>query len=599
MPIDVSGFVSKPQEFGGFYQAADTLERRKLRDQQLAQQKEGRVAATSKFLTDYLDPKDRLTGTNYDPEIVNQLQDTLQEGAALAAKGASTADILMALGPKVNKINEYSTKAKAIIQNIKSQLEKIKGYGGYNIAALEDEAKKRAFQDEKGGLKDISTVDPNTNWITETIKTAPELVTTGAGLDEFVKKTPSATYSRTAQTSYAGRTKNVKYEATHPFWEDLAMDEKGQVAVDAAGNPIGLDVVGTTVVGDDGKPLINPETKKPYRAMDREHFSAIMEHNPDVADYVRGQVNKHFKEAGAEKIPEEGSPQWEMMARSVLWEELKTRSKSSFKTIEQEKQTAPSVKIDIARNPELLSATEDYYDATRKRPSGDGTAKVTKTTTYADVLTGIMNNDPNFSSGDIVTVKGRDVVDVTSLIPDLKYANDQVFKKVYRDPSNNSLIVEKQNGEQQEVPESKIFQFMNKLSGYNNLNPEYIRKVMEESGFNGGKFSKANPDTFKSRIQESIVKQQQERTSKLQSFEGSGKVSDVKGFEGQSTSDGTIKKIEKTSAFNMLNDYYIEFADGSEKKFKNKAELSKYLKQQQPAQSQKETQSKSVKGILD
>lgn len=598
MAIDVQNFIVKPQQAEGLYQSASTIERRKVRDEQIAQQREGRVASTSKFLTDYLDPKDRLTGSNYDPEIVNQLQTALQEGAALAAKGASTADIMMALGPKVNKINEYSTKAKLVNQQIKSQLDKVKGYGGYNIAAMEDEAKKMAFQNDDGSLKDISLVDPGTNWIAEVSSKRPELVTTGAGLDEFVKKTPTATYSRTAQTSYAGRTKNVKYEANHPFWEDLATDEKGKIATDAAGNPIGLDVVGATMVGDDGKPMINPETNKPYRVMDKNHFSAIMSHNPDVADYIRGQVNKHFKDAGAKKIPEEGSPQWEMMARSILGDELKTRSKSSFKTIEQEKQTAPSVKIDIARDPELLGATRDYYSATRK-PPGSGEDKVTKTTTYADVLTGIMNNDPNFSAGDVATIKGRDVVDVTSLVPDLKYANDQVFKKVYRDPANNSLIVEKQNGEQQEIPESKIFQFMNKLSGYNNLNPEYISKVMESSGFNGGKFSKANPNTLKSQIQESKQKQQQELASKLQSFEGSGKVSEVKDFEGKTTKDGTIKKIEKTSAFNMLNDYYIEFSDGSEKKFKNKAELAKYLKQQQPAQPQKETKSKSVKGILD
>lgn len=577
MAIDVSGFVSKPQEFEGLYRAGETLERRKLRDAQLAEQRDGRIAATSKFLTNYLDPKDRLTGTNYDPEIVNQLQSTLQQGAELASKGASTADILMALGPQVNKINEYSTKAKLINQNIKSQLDKIKGYGGYNIAALEDEAKKAAFQDANGGLKDIATVDPSTNWISEVIKNNPENVTTSAGLDDFVKKTPVATYSRTAQTSYAGRSKNVKYETTHPFWEDLATNDKGEIATDAAGNPIGLDVVGSTMIGDDGKPMINPETNQPYRVMDKNHFSAIMSHNPDVADYVRGQVHKHFKEAGADKIPEEGSPQWDMMARSILGDELKTRSKSSFKTLEQEKQTAPSVKIDIAQNPELLEATRDYHNATRKSPTGDS-GKVTKTTTYADALTGIMNNDPNYATGDIVDVGGKKMIDVTSLIPDLKYTNDQVYKHVYKDPETNSMIFEKQNGEKTSVSESKMFQFMNKHSGYNNLNPEYIRKTMEGSGFDGGKFAKAQPNTYQAQIQEAQKKEQENRASKLQSFESSGNVSDVKDFEGQKTKDGTIKKIQKTNAFNMVNDYYIEFSNGSEKKFKNKSELTAYLK---------------------
>lgn len=596
MALDLTGFYNKPQEFGGLYQAAQQVQQSSARNQQLAQQREAKQLATSKFLTDYLDPKDRLTGTNYDPEIVNQLNQTLQEGAALASKGASTADIMMALGPKVNKINEYSTKAKLINQQIKQSTDRLKGYGGYNLGALEDEAKKMAFYDEKGQLKDISTIDPNTDWTTQATQHRPELVTTGAGLDQFVNKTPSATYEKTHQTAYAGRTRNVKYTATHPFWEDLATDEKGGVAVDALGNPIGLDVVGSNMVGDDNKPIINPDTNKPYQVMDKGHFTAIMQHNPDVADYVRGQVNRHFKEAGAEKMPAEGSPQWEMMARSILRDELKTRSKSSFKTIDKQSETGARVKVEIAQDPQMLQNTKDYYEATRKEGGGAG-GKVPKTTTYADVLTGIMNNEADYSTGDVVDVGGKKMVDVTALIPDLKYTNDQVYKHVYKDPESNSMIFEKQNGEKTSVPEGKMFQFMNKHSGYNNLNPEYIRKTMEGSGFEGGRFAKAQPSTHQAQIQETQKREQQNRASKLQSFEANGNVSDVKDFEGQKTKDGTIKKVAKTSAFNMVNDYYIEFSDGSEKKFKNKSELTKYLKQGQPSVQQ--GASNSTKGILD
>jgi len=331
------------------------------------------------------------------------------------------------------------------------------------------------------------------------------------------------------------------------------------------------------MVGDDGKPMINPETNKPYRVMDKNHFMAIMGHNPDVADYVRGQVNKHFKEAGAEKIPEEGSPQWEMMARSVLGDELRTRSKSSFKTIEQEKQTAPSVKIDIARNPEMLEATKDYYSATRKPPGAGGEGKVTKTTTYADVLSGIMNNEPDYSGGEVVPLGDREVVDITSYVPDLKYANDQVYKKVYRDPQKNSLIVEKQNGEKEEIPESKVFQFMNKLSGYNNLNPEYVSKKMSESGFSGGKFSKAQASNFQAKTQEAQQKRIEERNQKIQTFESNGKISDIKSFVGQKAKDGIIEKIEASGLFTS-GKYYIDFKDGSRKTFKSKEQLADYLK---------------------
>jgi hypothetical protein len=346
--LDLSGFVGESQKFQGLYQAAETLERRKFRDDQLAQQKEGRVAATSKFLADYLDPKDRLTGTNYDPESVRQLQETLQEGATLASKGANTADIMMALGPRVNKINEYSTKAKLVNQQIKSSLDKLKTYGGYNVAALEDEAKKLAFQDEKGGLKDISLVDPQTDWVTEATRLKPDVVTTAAGLDELVKKTPVATISRNVVTSKMGRTKNVKYDATHPWWMDLKRDEQGEIATDPMGNPVGLDIVGGPILGDDNKPLLNPVTGEAFTGLGKKQFTAIMQHNPDIADYMRGQINKYFKDAGAEKIPDEGSPQWLAMGQHLLGEELRTRDRSSFKVLEDtSKVAAPALRVEM------------------------------------------------------------------------------------------------------------------------------------------------------------------------------------------------------------------------------------------------------------
>lgn len=351
MALDLTGFTSEAPQFEGLYKAADTLERRKYREAQLEQEKQGRVASNTKFLAEYLNPKDRLTGTNYDPEIVKQLQKALQDGSALAAKGANTADIMMALGPQVNKINEYSTKAKLINQQIKSSIDKLKGYGGYNTAALEEEAKKTAFQDEKGGLKDISLVDPNTDYVMETTRTKPELVTTGAGLDQFVNKTPQATYSRNVQTEHLGRNKNVKVEATHPFWMDLKQDEKGKIATDNTGNPVGLDIAGGPILDDKNKPMINPETGQAYTGLHKAAFTVIMQHNPDIADYMRGQINQHFKQAGAKEIPKEGSPQWLAMGQYLLGEELKTRDKSSFKTIDKETATAPAIRMELTGSP--------------------------------------------------------------------------------------------------------------------------------------------------------------------------------------------------------------------------------------------------------
>lgn len=347
MAIDVQNFITPEQSFEGVYRAADTMERQAYRKNQLAQQREGRIAATGKFLTDYLDPKDRLTGTNYDPEIVRQLNDALVEGADLARKGAGASDIIMALGPKVGKINEYSQKAKLINKQIIDATSKLKGYKGYNTDAILEEAKKLAFYGEDGKLRDIKDVDPDKDWVTEIVTKRPEVVTTGAGIDEFVSKVPMKEYGNEVQTMVAGRKLNRKYDAKSPFYMGVQMDAEGNAIGDKNGNPVGLEVMGDEITDDKGKPMLNPDTGKPYKALNKAAFDAIMMHNPDVADFVRGRVNQKFKEEGGGKIPAEGSAQWELMARRLLRDELGTRDRSSFKLRDLEIKSAPLTRIEL------------------------------------------------------------------------------------------------------------------------------------------------------------------------------------------------------------------------------------------------------------
>jgi hypothetical protein len=185
------------------------------------------------------------------------------------------------------------------------------------------------------------------DYVTETVKKFPEKVTSAAGLDDFVAKVPMQEYGKDVETMYAGKKRKVSVNARHPFYEDLALNEKGEVATDASGNPIGLDVVSEALVGDDGKPVVNPETKQPYKVLAKDRFNAVMQHNPDIADFVRGQVNSHFRELGADNPPQEGTEQWNLMARAILRDELKTRSKSYFKINERESKTAPLTRIEL------------------------------------------------------------------------------------------------------------------------------------------------------------------------------------------------------------------------------------------------------------
>ena len=142
MGLNLQGWVTPEQDFGELHRAADKLDRKQYRQDQLNEQRNAKRAATGKFLEGYLNSKDHLTGTIYDPMIVKGFNDLLAEGAALAKEGADTNTLLMALAPKVNQLGQYSAKAKYIDQRLKDQLSKIKPGTGYIIPAVDDETRR-------------------------------------------------------------------------------------------------------------------------------------------------------------------------------------------------------------------------------------------------------------------------------------------------------------------------------------------------------------------------------------------------------------------------------------------------------------------------
>lgn len=592
--LDLSGFNVKPNQFEGLNQAAATLERNKERDQRLSIEMEGKQAATSKFLTNYLDPKDHLTGTNYDPQIVNGFQNVLQQAQGLASKGASTSDILMAIGPTVSKLNDYSTKAKLVNQQIKDSLGRLKGYQGYNIDALESEAKKAAFMGADGKMKDISSVDPNTDWVTEAVKGNPELVTTSKGLDDFVTKTPMQEATKNITTTYAGRSKNVQYKAEHPFYMGLQKDEKGNPLLDQSGNPIGLGVIQSPITGDDGKPMVNPATGKPFMAMDKGAFRAIMSHNPDIADFIRGQTIRHFKDAGAKEIPMEGSPQWELMARSVLGDELATRNKSHFNVINTEKESAPAIKVELGRDPNALDALAQYETAVKLK--GDYAYLNPKTgkegkTNAVQALGQVLNNNPDFLQGEQENINGRNVVDVTAYMPGggLKSGrgSDEVYKQIYYDPTKRSLMVSTQpkvkdaTGQKpismEEIPEAQVGKFMSRIASANGIDPTQMGKLYGEMGYTGGKFS--HPADYGIALTDRLKSEQSDKVDTAL------KNDDYSTLKGMDTKEGVIQKIDTRSItmFGARDKYAVSIktTDGKTKTitFPDKDKLTEYLKE--------------------
>lgn len=353
MALPIDGFYTPEQDFKGLYQAAESAERQQYRTAQMEQRAEARKLGVSNYLSGMLDKKDFLTGTNYDPEIVRQLNEAMQEGSELASKGADTPTIMMALGPKISRLSEYSTKAKQINQRIKDQIALIPQTAGYDKRLLEEEAKKLAFYGDSKQLKDIASVDPNMDWITETVKLYPERVTTDTAIDEFVKSSPK--FSETKDiTSYSptGGMSRKKVKITSPDWLTTDTDQMGATT--------GL-VPRYEVALNNGQPIVHEfedasgkKINAPVRLLDEQLFKTIMSQRPGIADWVRGQVNRTLKEyKNPDGAPIDiNSPQATNVARAILYDELKNRRGGSIEDVEiQNKPSAPEIRMHFTGSP--------------------------------------------------------------------------------------------------------------------------------------------------------------------------------------------------------------------------------------------------------
>jgi len=314
--IDVRGFVGNQSDYGGLYKAADTVMRNKEFEQTNELRKEAKKSQAISQLNNFLDEKDYLTGSPYDPALVKKLHETLQEGYKLVEQGLSSADVFMALGPKVSQISEYSQKAKLINKNIKLATESRKAWGGYNTPQIEEGTRKSVFFNEDGTERDIRDIDPNKDYVSEYIDKNPYEATTDKGFDELFKSVKPEIKSGQQRVSRAGKVFDETYRTNLYAWQDLERDAKGNVELDAEGNPM-IGIAGDTHTDASGKK---------YRALNKDYAKALLEKNPDIQTRVRGMVMNDFKQAASQsgaKIPDENSEEWDLHQRKVLADMLK------------------------------------------------------------------------------------------------------------------------------------------------------------------------------------------------------------------------------------------------------------------------------------
>lgn len=453
MALPVDRFVTPEQQFEGLYRYSGRLEQNRLRQEQEKQAAAGRKAASDKYFANYLDPKDRFTGTMADPEIAKQLGEALDEAFMLSSKGATDNEIFMAITPRVNRVNDYTQKVKQIQAQKKQASDVVGKIPGVDQIKFSSEFDDEVFMetDLKTGVKkmrDIGTIDPSQNYADIVLKNRD--IYTPEGFDEYVAKAGKNTSLE--DVSVYGKDKSMrrtKAEMTAPSFMISDKDERGahvdfvpkyEIATD------GENVVMGEFMGQDGKP-----TKAPVRMVTNDVFNDLP---VSAKAYLRQEVRKLSKEKGVEL----NSAQAENLARALAYDELKNSGKqySTLKEVQVQK-AAPIIinnsgsgsssktpqQIDLTEYPDVEGGGKDITNLMQGiKVTGLPTGKtllaekvvfnpVTQKVTFKEYA----ERDP--VTQQIITGGGEKTVSLTTFLQNIKSNNpgtDMKFLEGLRNP---------------------------------------------------------------------------------------------------------------------------------------------------------------------
>lgn len=506
--LNLDGFVTPEQSFGGLYNISNKLQENRLRGEQEQQRNDANKASMGKFLTDYADPKAHLSGSPTDPLVTQGFSQILNEGMDLISKnkGLTNDMLMMALSPKISKLATYASKAKVIKGQIDEGLKNINENSGYIKQKLSEEARRSAFYNEDGTLKeDFDGVDVSKNYIGETIMNKPDLVTNNKGLDEWLKGNKMMANSNeiTEWNSRGGKTKR-KVKTTAYDWAVPEIDEKtgthtrGFVPLYNKAVDGDEEIMGEF---DDGK---GGKVKSAVRLLDEGLYKSILANSDGTADWVRGQVIKDIK--NGKHTDKNGnplslnSPQANNLGRMILYDELKKRGLGGMENDVETKPTQIKVYAPRSGGGGGSKGSQEQFERESNlhktlndiAPDADGKLDV------SNLLNGIQfvdkNNDkviissarfdPNSKEFIVTTDKGEEVMpyhklatlaDPTNPLKDAKWLKG--FETYNRSSDANNKKVEKKK----EWSIKGFFENLNllpKKSGQSNKKGETVAEKM-------------------------------------------------------------------------------------------------------------------------
>lgn len=421
MALDLQGYSAPVNQFEGLYRLSDTLGEQQRNKEATQQREQARRASLGGFLTDYLDPKNFMTGTVYDPYISDRIGSIMQKGVELAnMQGMDSNMLLGAISGEVNKLVTEANTIKTIDQQRK-EAEKILGSTkGIDLQKFNNRFKEHVyFETDANGqkqLKDISQIRPDQDWADEVVRTQP--IYNNTGFDEFVSKSGKQTKVEGAKIKDSkGALRQTNLEMTHPSFMQPEVDEKGVFTE--------TFVPKYKIAVDQQKPIIaeflteeGRTVPAAIRVVDDEVWTAL---NPSAKAFA---VQEARRFAQAKGIPA-SDPKVEMFAKALAYDELKSSGKqySTFKenTIQQAA-PAPRVTVNVGggKNNTPNSATEgnEFDRFTFKTPKGYTVTDGMATDPSGKPFTGKLNIQKSYvpqGTASILKAAGVDLEKVRNL----------------------------------------------------------------------------------------------------------------------------------------------------------------------------------------
>lgn len=368
MALPVDRFITPEQDFAGLYRYSGRLEQNRLRQEQEKQAAAGRKAASDKYFANYLDPKERFTGTMADPVISDKLAKALDQAFELSSKGATDNEIFMAITPLVNDANEYTQKAKAIQAQKKQALEVLGKQKGVDPLKFSSEFDDEVFMetDPKTGVKkmrELSMIDPSQNYVDKVMSTRDIYNT--EGFDDYIAKSKSVTGNLSTKLTDAKKgMRAVKLNITAPEYmvpvvENGVFKQKfeprhevftdnGEVVYEPE-----FDIEGNPVLGSNGQ-----QSKIPVKMVTKEDWGPLLR-NAGTGAYLRQEVKKYANKLGVDPA----GPQAEHFGRALAWKLIdeSTQSRGTYsEAVEQKLTPQPRITVNVNNGSDTQKVNDIY-----------------------------------------------------------------------------------------------------------------------------------------------------------------------------------------------------------------------------------------------